>query len=93
LYFQLPYLLEEKKPVFSKRDLLTTGRYQPACHYLSKNEKKIPSLLYVGKGPEYDLLPASGTDLKITEILSPFSYTKFGIIFFRFPNLSTLKLF
>jgi hypothetical protein len=55
----------KKKPVFSKRDLLswkvparlywdllTSGRYQPACHYFLKSEK-VPALLYIGKGPEY----------------------------------------
>jgi hypothetical protein len=56
-----------KKPVFSKLDLLwwkvparlywdllTSGRYQPAC--LLKSEK-IPALLHVGKGPDYRRIP------------------------------------
>jgi hypothetical protein len=54
-----------KKPVFIKGDLplwkvparldwdlLTSGRYQPNCHY-SKKWKKFSALLYIGKGPEY----------------------------------------
>jgi hypothetical protein len=41
-----------KKPVFSKRDLLTNGRYQPSLSLFFLNEK-IPALLYIGKGPEY----------------------------------------
>ncbi len=39
-------LLQWKVPAKLYWDLLTSGRYQPAC-------EKIPALLYVGKGPEY----------------------------------------
>ncbi len=59
-----------KKPVFSKMDLLrwkararlnsdllTSGRYQPACHYFWKN----PSSALHRKRT---IVPASGTDLK-----------------------------
>ncbi len=55
-----------KKPGFSKGDLLqwkvpsklywnllTSGRYQPACLSLFLKSGKIPAVLYIGKGREY----------------------------------------
>jgi hypothetical protein len=45
-------LLRWKVPAGLYWDLLTSGRYQPPCHYFLKSEK-ILVLLYVGKGPEY----------------------------------------
>ncbi len=68
IFSPLTYL---KKPVFSKRDLL---RWKvPASLLLFLKSEKIPTLLEVGKGPEYRPfrnlnlflgLPASGTNLK-----------------------------
>jgi hypothetical protein len=50
--FQQAGFLHWNVPARLYKDLLTSERYQLACHYFLKSEE-IPALLYVGKGPEY----------------------------------------
>jgi hypothetical protein len=87
-----------KKPVFSKQDLLrwkvpamlywdllTSGRYQPACHYFSKVKKSqlcFTQEMDLSAGPSviFDLFSwptGLGYRSQITEgpVLMPFSYT------------------
>jgi hypothetical protein len=41
-----------KVPARVDWDLLTSGRYKPACHYFKKVKKsQHPALLYLGEGP------------------------------------------
>ncbi len=85
-----------KKPVFIASKL-TTGRYQPACHYFSKKNEKNPSSALCRK--RTCVRPCYGPQAQIsnrgnTEALLLLLYNKFGISFFRFSqSLNSFKLF